>query len=272
MSNIVIIENIDSFEIVKGISKLQIDPVASKDVIQAELIKTDAYIVCKLKQDEMASKFSQAGDKLKESIIAKTKKNITLAKSLHREYKEFYEDALEIMQEVKSLLPDIEVVRKNLFETHAVYFQPGKRERIKSDAEISAIKSIAEDLPANKLIKSDGMLINNFSGMSFYHNDGSKWIKTSIDKIGVDKPLDSKLFNELSDTEKVEVLQDLNIKRISFLSISAKENEKQIELDKALISATHMRSGLEIQSDPEALSKSQQWYNNYVLEINELYK
>lgn len=262
--HVVIVEVIDGIEIVRGINKLQIDPIASQSTIEAELINTSEFISCKAKQDEMKEKFSEASIKLTE---------VRGRKSSYTEYKQLYDEAMELMKEVRNLLPAVRIARRELFKTHAIYFQPNKRERIKTEVEINNIKILAENLSARKLIKSDGTLVNNYSGLSFFHKENNlrPWIKTVINNIGVDKPAGSTLLNKLSNEEKVEVKYDMNIKRISLLSESEKESEKQVELDKAIINATGMRSGLEIQNDAEALTKSQVWYNNKVTEISNLY-
>lgn len=271
-ANIIIVEEINGIEIVKGIDKLQIDPVSSKSIIEAELTLTDEFAACKIKSDEMNEKFTYAGSKLKQSSKAKVQGNKTLSLSLYKEYKQSYDEAIEIMREVRKLLPAVKQAKKELFKTHAVYFEPNKRERIKTDAEINAIKGLAKNLSVNKLIKSDGTLINNYSGMIFFHKDSGTWIKTIIDEIGINKPAGSKLFTELSETDIPEVLHDVNVKRISLLSTSEKVIENQEKLSDALVDSINMRSGLEIQNDPEALTKSQQWYNDEVIEINTLYQ
>ena len=273
-SNVVLIKNIDGFEIVRGIDKLQIDPIASQSIIDAELTNTDEFIACKIEQDKMKEKFINAGDKLKQSNKAKVQGNKTLSLSLYREYKSFYDEALEIMKEVRKLYPAVKKARKKLFKTYAIYFHPNAYERIKTDEEIEAIKTLIENLSIRKLIKSDGTLVDNYSGLSLFHKENNlrPWIRTDIKKINVDKPAGSKLFKYLLDEEKVEAEYDMNIKRVSLLSVSEKEKEKLIELDKALINATNMRSGLEIQNDAEALTKSQAWYNDKVTELNDLYQ
>ena len=79
-SNVVLIKNIDGFEIVRGIDKLQIDPIASQSIIDAELTNTDEFIACKIEQDKMKEKFINAGDKLKQSM---KEIKITLANKLN---------------------------------------------------------------------------------------------------------------------------------------------------------------------------------------------
>ena len=199
--NVVIIEEIDGIEIVRGIDKLQIDPVASRSIIDAELINTDEFIACKVKQDEMKEKFIQGREKFKQSHRAKNQGNKSLALSLFKEYKDFYDEAIELMKEVRSLLPAVRIARRELFKTHAIYFQPNKQERIKNEVEINNIKILAENLSIRKLIKSDGTLVNNYSGLSFFHKENNvrPWIRTVINSIDVDQPAGSTLLNKLSN-------------------------------------------------------------------------
>jgi hypothetical protein len=272
MSKIIVIENIDGFEIVKGISKLQIDPIASKEVIYNELMKTPEFIACAEKQNEVNSKFVQAGAKRKQAHVAATQRNKTLSEALYTEFKQLYDQAMELMKEVRNLLPAVKAAKKELYKTHAVYFNPGKNEKIKTESEIESIKTIAKNLPKDKSITSDGTLIDNYSGMSFYHKENGVWIETFINKVGVNKPDGSVLFDVLSGAEQVEALHDINVKRISLLSTSEKESEKQVKLKDALTNARIKRSEFEIQNDPEALTKSQAWYEDQVAEINDLYQ
>lgn len=271
-SNVIIVEEIDGIEIVKGIDKLTIDAVATRKIVQVEIINTPEFIACKVKQDEMNDLFAQAGEKLKQSSNATMQRNTPSANKFHREYRQLYNDALDIMNEVKSLLPAVKKVERELFTTHAVYFEPGRNERLKSEFELSDIQSKINSLQSNKLIRSDGTLIDNFKGMTFYHKMADKWNEININKIGDGKPVQGKAFDELSDIEIHEVKHDRNVYRISLLSAIEKENEKQFELKKVLTSAAIRRSEFEILNDPDALAKSQQWYNAEVAKIEELYK
>jgi hypothetical protein len=269
MSQTIIVEMIDGIEIVKGISKLTIDPAATKPVIAVEITKTPEYKACKKKQDEMNELFIQAKKKKGESSAQRANK--LLSEKLYQEYVQIYTDATAMMQEVRELLPAVNEAQKRLFQTHAVYFGPSKRERVKTDEEIQDIQNKVKGLTPNQLINSDGTIVDNYVGQSFLHKVGGKWIKTDINKVGESKPSKSKLFDELTEPEKIEASRDMETKRISLLSESEKEKEKQGLLDKVLIDAATMRSGLEIKADKKALEKSRKWYNDTVADIEKLY-
>lgn len=269
MSNIVIIETIDEIEIIKGIDKLQIDPVVTREIIRSEIVNTDAFIACKAKQDEMNDAFLQASDKMK---LVRTAGSKISANKFYKEYSELYNSALELMKEVKALLPAVKQSEKELYKTHAVYFEPGHNEKIKTDTEIAEIKNNIKDLTSDKLIKSDGTLIDNLRGRTYFHKVNNLWFKTNINKVGEIKPNGGKLFNELSELEKSDALNDINFRRIASLPKSEKDIEKQNQLNSVLNAAARKRSKLEIQNVPDALEQSQQWYNAEVAKIEELYK
>lgn len=109
-------------------------------------------------------------------------------------------------------------------------------------------KHAVHSAPGNSILISD--------------DDAKEWLKL----------LHSVKQNELLlENKEIIKKEQFEISRISELSNEKKQNEKTIKISLLVKKAIAMRSELEIQSDPEALTKSQQWFNAEKQKIEDLY-
>ena len=79
------------------------------------------------------------------------------------------------------------------------------------------------------------------------------------------------LDKDLTEEQRLEINEDIEKERISNLSAGEKTTEKAKTIDSLASQAAHMRSKLEIQNDPDALTKAQAWYDAEVAIVNQKY-
>ncbi len=116
--------------------------------------------------------------------------------------------------------------------------------------------------------------IEDFRGKQYYYkNNDGVWIREPIiEKLGVTK--NTVVHDDFQDQaiEKSDMKpEDLEVFRTQNLTTEQKEVEKQAAIDSVLQQSINMRSGLEIQNDTDALSKSKTWYQEQLTEINGKY-
>ena len=112
--------------------------------------------------------------------------------------------------------------------------------------------------------------IEDFRGCQYFFQDNQNvWVESEvITDLGV--TVETVVVDDFQAQaiERRDLTQEQSEEiRIQKLSPEDKETEKQSAIAKALQDSVDMRSGLEIQSDPDALSKSQTWYTDKVAEI-----
>lgn len=264
------IKKIDGIEIVIGFQKRLIDPEAThKNTLQLinDLTETETI---KSKVVEMDQFIKKAGLENQNAILFQ-KKNIPQSNMHEKRSKQHLESAKTCRDEIITLKNQINLKSRDIRRENPVYFEPRKNEIVKTDEEIFDIESKFNAKKLNEQINTVGAIVDDFRGFDYSKKVSGKWKRNKITKLGVKIPAGSKLDQDLTTTEKEEVGLQVEIDRLSLMSAEEKTAEKQQAIDTALNDSIQMRSGLEIKSDPKALTKSQAWYATKVAEIEEKY-
>ncbi len=167
------------------------------------------------------------------------------------------------------------VKRKILIKENAIYFTPKKGEYIISDndcnnlieTEIEKYHKLSIKIVNNKVeIKT----ISDYSKYVIWKKTDNRWNQINV-AINNNLPVGSIIDINLTEEQKNEIIEQTEIDRISVLSQSEKDIEKQKKIILLSYEAVNMRSVLEIQDDPEPLQKSKAWYNEQVAIIETKY-
>jgi len=270
----VLFKEVNGYKIIKGFSKLTIDPVATKKNIanlykDTEHGKRFAILTHQLKVlNEAITSINPRIPGIQNDIEISLK-NLGLSQKEIDQVIIYQNEQKEIIRELNELLVSKREKEKQLIKENPVYFEPTDCEIIKTDSEIEILKSIK--IEENQEIDVDGNIIPNFTGIDFWvKND--QWEKVSYD-FGEEKAVDAKNYSDLTDEEKQEIIEQFETERISALNQIDKENERQKLVDQLATQAALKRSGLEIQgeSPEDAFFQSQQWYNEELIKIEERY-
>ena len=158
--------------------------------------------------------------------------------------------------------------RRELFKQFAIYLNT-PNEIFITDKEAETI------IHKMKTIKNEDILLDinlkeicDNRGKIVWRKISGKWMKRDISILGDDLKAGEILQNNLSESESLEITEQLESERISKLSQSEKEIEKQSMMDSIANQAVTMKLKLEIQNDLKALEKSKEWYNSEIEKIN----
>ena len=167
-----------------------------------------------------------------------------------------------MQDQIKDLMPTLKKETEDIFENHVKYFEPVSYENIIEESEYEDLKTKLETaLSNNNVLDINGKEIVNNVGKIVYKKTGGDWSEKKITKLGVKIATGEKIFSEHTSEEKEEIKNSLETQRISSLSSQEKTTEKNNRNNKLLAIASDMKNKLEIQNDPDALTKSQNWYN-----------
>jgi hypothetical protein len=237
------------------VSDVQIDAERTNPIAQKELEKTDAYKQIEALKKEMAGyaqQAKQAFNNAKRAIAESEKSKIV------DEYKARSFQAREVEEKIKPLVPVLQAEYKELIIKHAVYFESANANEFIVNNGDEILVKLNEAVSLNKKLSRDLKMIDDYRGKTFYKKVSGKWIEEKINVLG-QKPAEG-FKAELSEAEKLEYAEQKETERIKNLSVSEREKELSQKIDALLSQSITMRSSLEIQGDPEALKKAQEWY------------
>jgi hypothetical protein len=245
-----IIENIDGIDIIIAIGHTLIDPVATKNNIKPIIEDTNEAknIKNKIKEldvimNSLRGCIESAKQNKKNGDIQNYEKNVLDIELRKSQIQQLNIDMIALKKELKK--KTLEIWNQNL-----IYFEPKKGEIIIDDSEAETIGQKLLNLD-NAMLDIDGNEIVDYRNVE-YIKDG-QIIK--ITKIGI-MP-DGPLIN----TYTPEQLEELRINNLT-------PEEKQLEYNNLVNSlgyqAADMKGKLEIEGDPDPLTKSQTWYNEQI--------
>lgn len=158
----------------------------------------------------------------------------------------------------------------SLRRENAVYFEPRIGEVAMDASEVDTLSQDMQGRAKGTFITLDGATIQDNRGRVYFRKVGSgktdkKWQRTEICKLGDTVPADAVI--EPDEMQWDEIEKD----RVSALPAEVKMKERDKAMADAMVAAAAMRSELEIKADPNALTKSQDWYQAEVARIEGLY-
>jgi hypothetical protein len=254
MKKTVLYVEIDGHKIITGFDSPTVDPVETNNIVNEAIKETAEYLALEAKKAE----YNEAVQSFIEARKNKDENGYKLALS-----------AMDVRQE--ELRPLARAYQKKITElrrANAVHFTPRKGEVIKAATEVKALLESINGRPSGVLIALDGSPVEDNRGKVFFRKSSGKWGRTKIVRLGDKIPADAVIDGDLTETQLAEIEAD----RISALPADLKLKEKEQALNMAMDAAVRMRQELEIQGDPDALQKTQDWHQAEVVRIEDLYK
>ena len=258
-----ITQNIDGYDIIIGIGEAQIDPVATMPKVENALRETDEYKSVEAKKQELSVILNGAAQALKNARNSKTQSE---KNGYVTEYQQSLEKSKAIENELKDLIAPLQAKQQELILKHAVYFTPKQGESIITPEEATVIENAMITATRNNKFLDVNMqeICDNRGKTAWLKKDG-KWSRREITKLGDE--IKAGEITEIND----EIIAQLEAERIAGLSVTDKAKEKESVIASLKTQAVQMRMGLEIQGDKDALSKSQEWYNEEVQKVEVKY-
>jgi hypothetical protein len=256
-----ITEEIDGYTIVKGVDRPAVDAVSTRMKVE-EKIKNDPD---KLELEKLAS---EAGKKLKEYLISKSKRKSRVVNGVRLNANEKiaqkrWDEFQAIVEKVKISRAKFDKKCLELFHADPQYFQPKPGEMIVTD-EIG--EKFLELLPPRKntALLLSGDSVADLRGQQYWTKK-EKWEYVVIEKLGEEKPENSIHADDLTDEQKVEIT-------IGSWSTEERKQAHEDHKEAILTQAAIMRSRLEISGEKQALEKSKCWHKEQLKKLEEMYK
>jgi hypothetical protein len=267
------IKEIDGIQIIERFLTRPVDPEATRKGQALSLItKLPEFIELHKKDKEYDKAIIKSNTEKKNAQIMFDKNNVAMGNAHQERRKQYLDSAKLIQDDMISIKKQLEIKSREKLRENPVYFELRKNEIIKPESEINELESKFRSKTNNQQLKPDGSFVDDFRGVSCHKKSNGKWKKTEIKKIGVKIPVGGKIDDELTDLEKTEIEEQNELSRLAEMTIEEKSNEKQSALDSLLEKSIKMRSGLEIQADPDALTTTQAWYGSEVTKIETKYQ
>jgi len=266
MKKVLFIE-IDEFKIISGFADPIVDPEATKHKIKDAISESE-----ELKQLKNLKKERERYTDLwiqaeKAYLLAKKQGNKEKMACYLEKYEDRKADIEQINQQIQDLKPIFKQTYSDLFDKNAIYFEPSKYEVHVEDSVYENLKSLFE---TNSLVDIDGNVINDYRGVYAYNNAGT-WEKHIISRLNEEPDVDWIRRDDLTESQTLEVLEQKESIRIDGLTAQEKTFESDRLKEDVLEKSYVMRSKLEILSDPDALTKAQQYYTDECAAIDARY-
>jgi hypothetical protein len=270
----VITQNIDGYSVIKGFSNAAVDPEATKARVK-EILTEDGDIG----NLELEVKV----------IAAKNQEHLKSAKDAKRRKLSVYPMKTLLLQtQIEELNKDHAVTvgkfieKKNrLFKENAVYFAPKKGEHILIDSDYKEIRDKLKSIPANHKPYVDVKDVNGFvtsisfgtipdyRGKKYYTKSNSKWSCHVIEKLNEEIPANGKLKDTLSRSELKEIQEQVDLNRISNMSLVEREKERDSKIRYYLRISALEKTEYDLQGIEDSLEKAK---SNFEVRKNEMLK
>lgn len=283
-------EIIDGLTIITGVDKKQIDQVETERVINNLLFESDEMKALKIKSEKINSYIKSNATIIKNEIAiikqVQDEKNIQIVNESdlsvqqketikkYQQAKNFNKAQIEELQkDLPQLNENIKLKKLQLIDENAVYQETAYNQIDLTQAQYDDFKikliSICQSSKKKYLIDDGNIIEDNRGRIVWIKNE--KWESRKLQFLTDIKDVLEIWEEELIDEQKIEIAEQIEIDRIVGLTEEEKIAEKEKLIAGLLREAAIMKSELEIQDDPDALQKSQDWYNAEVLLIEEKY-
>ncbi len=264
-----ITKEIQGKTIIIGFSNPVIDPVETEKKIIPLLDDTQEVRNIKLKTNEIGERQRMGILAMKEHAKFLFSGNTQQSNSKKKEAADHFNKVNVLMAELKPFVKDFKNIKKQYIKENAVYFQPKPCEFIITDEQYN--KLVNKEVGEFGKLTITGKVIPDYSEQIIWEKINNKWNILNLN-FGDKLPDNTILERDLIDEMKIEIAEQKELDRILGLSSIEKESEKQNAINSIAAQAVQMRSALEIQGDNKALEKSQDWYNEQLIIIEEKYK
>jgi phage gpG-like protein len=162
-----------------------------------------------------------------------------------------------------------------LFAENVVYSKPGPNAEWIEDDAAAALVALAKTCGEYEKLSADGTAkIPDYRGTEYWQNQGGKWKKIKIEKLGVALPAGTILDNDLTHDQRDEIAVQRENERIAALSPTEKDNEKQNRIKAALHGAAIKKQEADIEAEisgePSAFDAAA-WFQEQKAEIEAKY-
>jgi hypothetical protein len=283
-------EQIDGLTIITGVDKKPIDQVETIKNINSLLLESAEMQALNTRNNQINSYVKQNNVLIKNEIaiikqvqIEKNTENITETdlslqqKQIIQKYQNTKDYNNAQIEELKKGLPqlneNLKAKKLQLINDNAVYQETAYNQINSTDVQYNDFKiklvSICNSNKKQYLI-NDGNIIEDNRGRTVWIKN-VKWISRKLQFLTDIKDTLEIWEDELTEEQKTEIVNQVEADRIAGLTEEEKTAEKEQLINGLLREAAIMKSELEIQSDPNALQKSQDWYSAEVLKVEEKY-
>lgn len=284
-------KSIDGITVIIGISEAQVDAVLTERAIKEDYGKSLEYQALKTRLKKMHSYriminsldnsavrlFMRVAKRINKIIQDVKPEDLTSAESEKiTEYATLKiknkDSIMTIEKELKGVSENLGKKRIELLKKHAIYFEPGKDVKIIS-AQVMEFRDKLRTLGKKQFLTLDGNIIDDNRGrIAYFKNAENRWIIQNVFMLGEKIDTLSIWSEDLTDEQRQEIGVQIDTERIAGLDATEKVTEFETLKDGIALQAALMRSKLEIQEDPEALVKSQEWYKAEIIKLEDKYK
>lgn len=263
----VITQEINGYTIIIGFGNPVIDPVETAKIIKPMLEDSNELKAVKQKIKEVGARQRMAIQAMKESARLKIRGDQKF-KEKEAEAAAHFQIVKELQEEAKPLKGPLKQKRIELIKENAIYFEPKQNEMIIDNDQHAELKT--KELGEFGRLCLDGSVVYDYTKETGYSKIGDGWVINTF-PFGAQISTEVILERDLTEEQKEEIAEQNEKDRVAGLSAAGKEAEKLSAINSAASQAANMRNVLEIQSDPEALTKAQDFYNSEVEKINTKY-
>lgn len=276
----ILFKEIDGYEILTGFGNPAAEPEDTKAHVATLLKETDEYKqmvalgdrrqdvtkayndgrVRVVKEVEAAVKTDKLNDELANALY--NQKMVALRAERDTQLAALVNPSLQASEAMEER-------RKQLARENPVYSEPRPGERIVDDAEVERLTVAVAAAGPGYLVDTSGAAVPDFRGKVFWSKAADGWTRQDVNTIGIEPA--GKPYEDLSDSERLAVQEQLESERVAGLKAKEKEVEKAAAVESAAGEAALMRSKLEIQGDAKALDKAREWYDAEVVRLEAKY-
>ena len=305
MTNLTIkTEQIDGYTIVTGPGQLSVDPESTKRANAQEIFDLPESVEMRKKSDEKSANITAAGHHKKTARFYLAGKdqwgvaNPNADAAKFREHDDKYKYAVAGINvcdaDLKEMTPTVVGKMKDIIRAQPVYNEPGAGEYICAGLKIVGPDSTGQAaifteselvergliVDVDKLIqlhlaksehqalKVDGEYVDDYRDVKYWCKTDGSWGKRTIVKLG-EFPGATEIADADIDTEqRMDIDTQIEAERMAALTAEDLAAEYEVKRKTLVGAATTMRAELEIEADPDALKKSQEFYLFGLAELN----
>lgn len=260
---------VDDIEIVVGFNEPYIDSQATKRITNELLRDTEEYKDISLLENNLDEVRNQISIAFKLLEIAKNEKV--------KDLKPFIKDFNLLSEKSKSIRNEIVENRKllsrkydEIYNENIVRFNSKGYEQVEDSIYDSFFGLFIALLPDEILTREGNVIIDN-RGKQIAYKDGDRWEIVTVESLSTVLPDSAKLLDELTDQEKDDIVSQIKKDETVKISQEELEDRKKNDIYGILIEAGNLKSGLELEGDPDAAKKAKAWLDERKNEIEERY-
>jgi len=269
---LLIIEKIDDYDVITKIDSDNgmIDPEASRAAAASSIKKSQTSIEIDRLKSQMGVYARQRIQAERNALKAKTDAD---KRKFVDEYRLRQSQLKDVEEQLKPLAVAFQQEFRDAVRAKAVYFQPKPGNELVDDAEAEAIQTkLSAAIQAGVLLSRNLKQICDYRGRKFWKKISGKWQGQEISKIGIEPASGVIADVDLTEAQRAEISAQIETDRIAAMKTADRLAEKTAVLTALAGDGNAMRGRLEIQGDPDALKKSQDWYNAEAVTVEAKYK